>query len=105
MEIINVYVLLVGKDVIVMKVIIHFMILLNFVFLCKGFEVTIPHFNRQSYFELKTQITTKHIDNQLLRIDLIFASEYQNGLLLYADDKLTEFYFIISIRNYVLDIT
>lgn len=71
----------------------------------KEFQVTIPHFNRQSYFELKTQISTKPNDNQLLRIDLIFASEYSNGLLLYADDKLTEFYFIISIRNQILDIT
>ncbi|CAF3324637.1 unnamed protein product [Rotaria sp. Silwood1] len=69
------------------------------------FNVTIPHFNRQSYFELKTQLSTKHSDNQLLRIDLIFASEHHNGLLLYADDKLTEFYFIISIRNKILDIT
>ncbi|CAF0752008.1 unnamed protein product [Adineta ricciae] len=69
------------------------------------FEVTIPHFNRQSYFELKFQIATKPNENQLLRIDLIFASEHQNGLLLYADDKLTEFYFIISIRNRILDIT
>ena len=71
-----------------------------------GFEVTIPHFNRQSYFELKTQLATaKHSDSQLLRIDLVFASEHQNGLLLYADDKLTEFYFIISIRNQIVDIT
>ena len=70
-----------------------------------GFEVTIPHFNRQSYFEIKTQTISKHSDNQLLRIDLIFASEHQNGLLLYADDKLTEFYFIISIRNQIVDIT
>ncbi|CAF3750071.1 unnamed protein product [Adineta steineri] len=69
------------------------------------FQITFPHFNRQSYFELKLQISTKHTDNQLLRIDLIFASEHHNGLLLYADDKLTEFYFIISIRNKILDIT
>ena len=71
----------------------------------QGFEVTIPHFNRQSYFEIKPQISPKSNDNQLLRIDLIFASEHQNGLLLYADDKLTEFYFIISIRKQILDIT
>ncbi|CAF3381609.1 unnamed protein product [Rotaria socialis] len=69
------------------------------------FDVTIPHFNRQSYFELKTYLSTKSSDNQLLRIDLIFASEHHNGLLLYSDDKLTEFYFIISIRNKILDIT
>ena len=69
------------------------------------FEVTIPHFNRQSYFELKPPMTGKNSENQLLRLDIIFASEHPNGLLLYADDKLTEFYFIISIRNYIVDIT
>ncbi|CAF3792017.1 unnamed protein product [Adineta steineri] len=69
------------------------------------FQITFLHFNRQSYSQLKLQISTKHTDNQLLRIDLIFASEHHNGLLLYADDKLTEFYFIISIRNKILDIT
>ena len=67
--------------------------------------MTIPHFNRQSYFELKTPTISKYNDQQLLRIDLIFASENQNGLLLYTDDKLTEFYFIISIRNFIVDIT
>jgi len=69
------------------------------------FEVTIPHFNRQSYFELKTPTINKYNDQQLLRIDLVFASENQNGLLLYTDDKLTEFYFIISIRNFIVDMT
>ncbi|CAF0750872.1 unnamed protein product [Adineta steineri] len=66
-----------------------------FHFLFGRFQITFPHFNRQSYFELKLQISTKHTDNQLLRIDHIFASEHHNDLLLYADDKLTEFYFII----------
>ncbi|CAF0788883.1 unnamed protein product [Adineta steineri] len=36
------------------------------------FQITFPHFNRQSYSELKLQMSTKHTDNQLLRIDLIF---------------------------------
>ena len=122
MEITNVCVHSVGRDDIVMKVRVFFcsykidciscyffpieyFLRFNVHFSSKGFEVTIPHFNRQSYFELKFQISTKPSENQLLRIDLIFASEHQNGLLLYADDKLTEFYFIISIRNRILDIT
>ena len=108
MEITNVYVRSGGRDGIAMRVSkVECFISLTVIVVvsCSEFEVTIPHFNRQSYFELKTQLATKHSDNQLLRIDLIFASEHQNGLLLYADDKLTEFYFIISIRNQIVDIT
>lgn len=107
MEITNVYVRSDGREGTATRVstVDCFISLTVIAVLHSEFEVTIPHFNRQSYFELKTQLATKHSDNQLLRIDLIFASEHQNGLLLYADDKLTEFYFIISIRNQIVDIT
>jgi hypothetical protein len=60
-------------------------------------HITIPYFNRQSYFQLKSLTSIKYFD-------LTFATERQNGLVFYSNDKLKEFYFIISIRNQFINI-
>ncbi|CAF1289873.1 unnamed protein product [Adineta steineri] len=61
-------------------------------------EINFPHFNRQSYFEINSLTLIKYIE-------LIFATEHTSGLLLYSNDKLKEFHFIVSIRNQIIDIT
>lgn len=60
-------------------------------------SITVPRFNRQSYLELSSSIFIKYID-------LTFISERRNGLILYSYNKLTEFEFIISIQNKILQI-
>jgi len=61
-------------------------------------QINFPHFTGQSYLQVKTS-------QPINSIDLTFATEHHNGLLLYCDDKSREFYFIISIRNKIIDIT
>ncbi len=72
--------------------------ILRLFFLNSEIQINYPHFTGQSYLQVKT--------SQLINsIDLTFATEHHNGLLLYCDDKSREFYFIISIRNKIIDIT
>jgi hypothetical protein len=101
MEVINVYVHLDGKDVFVMKVSfsrINKFLDRDFLFYFKlEIEITIPHFNRQSYLELKSLVLINNID-------LTFTTERRNGLILYSNNKLNEFDFIISIRNKIIEI-
>ncbi len=60
-------------------------------------EITVPYFHRQSYLELNSFVVIKYID-------LTLTSERRNGLILYSENKLTEFYFIVSIRNRTIEI-
>jgi len=99
MEVINVYVHLDGKDVIVMKVSLIKKIgkhsnryLINL-----EIEITIPYLNRQSYFVLNSSDVIKYID-------LTFTTESRYGLIFYTENKLTEFHLIISIRNKILEL-
>ncbi|CAF0927203.1 unnamed protein product [Rotaria sordida] len=61
-------------------------------------EITIPYFNQQSYLKLK-------LSEPIKSIDLTFATEHNDGLILYCDNKLIELYFTISIRKKIIDIT
>jgi hypothetical protein len=74
------------------------LITLRLFFLNSEIQINFPHFTGQSYLQVKTSQPINYID-------LTFATEHHNGLLLYCDDKSREFYFIISIRNQIIDIT
>lgn len=60
-------------------------------------DITIPQFNRQSYLELNPLETIRSID-------LIFTSERRHGLIFYWEKKSREFYWIIALRNRVLEL-
>ncbi|UJR13720.1 hypothetical protein I4U23_000731 [Adineta vaga] len=60
--------------------------------------IIVPYFNHQSYFELRSFTEIK-------LIDIIFASEHENGLILYSENSSVDFYFIIAIRNRAIEIT
>ncbi|CAF1239379.1 unnamed protein product, partial [Didymodactylos carnosus] len=66
------------------------------------FEVTIPRFNSDSYFELKSFENIRQ-----LRLDLIFESNRHDGLILYSGDaeKISEHFFMIALRSGHIDVT
>lgn len=61
-------------------------------------EITTPHFNSESYLKLETLTSIKYIE-------ITFAIENYNGLILYCDNESIQFYFTVSIRNKTIDIT
>ena len=60
-------------------------------------DITIPYFNRQSYVELNPL-------DPIQSIDIIFTTERRHGLIFYWEKKSRGFYWIISIRNKILEL-
>ncbi|CAF1014592.1 unnamed protein product [Adineta ricciae] len=63
----------------------------------KRIIITIPYFKRQSYLEYNSSTFIKSID-------ITFASEHENGLILYSEEKSSNIYFVIGIQNRAIDI-
>lgn len=97
MEVINVYVHSDGLDDTAMKV----SCLPNdspiFSPMHSEIDITIPYFNRQSYVELNPL-------DPIQSIDIIFTTERRHGLIFYWEKKSRGFYWIISIRNKILEL-
>jgi hypothetical protein len=61
-------------------------------------QITIPHFNRQSYLVLNSSDVIKYID-------LTLTTERRDGFILYIENKSAEFNLMISLRNKILELT